>query len=146
MFYALHNKGKRKRNKMFRRCGSPSLSAILLHHSPLKLSCPWGFYNLLSQSSMFPISSSSCCFIHKNGLWLTLANGFLFYHCQFSSNFFQYSYSYFLSPHPYNNFAMYFPSSSLLNVFLFSSVFCCLVLQIVTYWVCDWRVFVSQAR
>ena len=73
---------------------------------------------------MFPILSSSCCFICKNRLWLTLVNGFLFYYHQFFSNFFQYSCLYFLSPHPYNNFTMYFPSSSLLNVFLFFSVSC----------------------
>ena len=76
---------------------------------------------------MFPISSSSCCFIHKNGLRLTLANGFLFHHRQFSSNLFQYSCSYFFFPHPYNNFAMYFPSNSLLNTFFSSSLSCHLV-------------------
>ena len=76
---------------------------------------------------MFPISSSSCCFIHKNGLWLTLANGFLFHHRQFSSNLFQYSCSYFFSPHLYNNFAMYFPGNSLLNVFFSSFLSCHLV-------------------
>ena len=111
---------------MFHHHRFPSSPAILLHHPPLKLSHPRGFYNSLSQSPMFPISSSSCCFICKNGLQLTLANGFFFHYCQFSSNFFQYSCSYFLSTHPYNNFAMYFPSSSLLNIFLFSSVSCCL--------------------
>ena len=82
------------------------------------------FYNLLSQSPMFPISSSSCYFIHKNGLWLTLANGFLFHCHQFSSSFFQYSCSYFLSSYSYNIFAVYFPGSSLLNILLFSSAFC----------------------
>ena len=71
---------------------------------------------------MFPISSSSCCFIRKNRLRLTLANGFLFHCCQFSSNFFQYSHSYFFSPHPYNNFAIYFPGNSLLNTFFSSSL------------------------
>ena len=84
------------------------------------------FYNSLSQSLIFSISSfsSSCCFIHKNRLWLTFTNGFLFYHLQFSSNFFQYSCLYFLSPHPYNNFAIYLPSNSLLNTFLSFSIFC----------------------
>ena len=76
---------------------------------------------------MFPISSSSCCFIHKNGLWLTLVNGFLFYRCQFSSNLFQYSYLYFFSPHPYNNFAVYLPGNSLLNTFFSSFLSCCLI-------------------
>ena len=66
---------------------------------------------------MFPISSSSCCFICKNRLQLTLANGFLFHCRQFSSNLFQYSCLYFFSPHPYNSFAVYFPGSSLLNSF-----------------------------
>ena len=102
------------------------MPVVLLYHPPLKLPRPQGFYNLLSQSPMFPISSSSCCFICKNRLRLTLANGFLFHHCQFSSNLFQYSCSYFFSPHPYNNFAIYFPSNPLLNTLLFSSVFCCL--------------------
>ena len=73
---------------------------------------------------MFPISSSSCCFICKNGLQLTLVNGFLFHRCQFSFNLFQYSCLYFFSPHLYNNFAIYFPSNSLLNTLLFSSVSC----------------------
>ena len=73
---------------------------------------------------MFPISSSSFCFIRKKGLRLTLANGFLFHHCQFSSNFFQYSCSYFFSPHPYNNFAVYFPGNPLLYMFFSSSLSC----------------------
>jgi len=75
-------------------------------------------YNSLSQSPMFPISFSlsSCCFICKNRLWLTFANGFLFHHHQFSSNFFQYSCLYFLSPYLYNNFAMYLPCHELLNL------------------------------
>ena len=86
------------------------------------------FYNSLSQLPIFPISSSSssCCFICKNRLWLIFANEFLFHRLQFSFNLFQYSCSYFISPHPYNNFAMYFPGSSLLNAFLSSSVSCCL--------------------
>ena len=68
-------------------------------------------YNSLSQLPIFLISSSSSyCFIRKNRLWLTFANGFFFHYCQFSSNFFQYSCLYFLSPHPYNNFTIYFPS------------------------------------
>ena len=71
---------------------------------------------------MFPISSSSYCFIHKNGLQLILANEFLFHHHQFSSNLFQYSCSYFFSLHPYNNLAVYFPGNPLLNTHLFSSV------------------------
>ena len=81
-------------------------------------------YNSLSQSPMFPISSSSC-FIHKNRLWLTFTNGFLFHRCQFSSNLFQYSCLYFFSPHPYSIFAVYLPSNPLLNTLLFSSVSCC---------------------
>ena len=76
---------------------------------------------------MFPISSSSSCFIRKNGLQLTLANRFLFYCCQLSSNFFQYSCSYFFSPHPYNNFAIYFPGNPLLYVFFSSFLSCCRV-------------------
>ena len=76
---------------------------------------------------MFPISSSSCCFIRKNGLRLILANGFLFHCRQFSSNLFQYSCSYFFSPHPYNSFAVYFPGNSLLNTFFSSSISCRLV-------------------
>ena len=91
---------------------------------PLKLPCPRGFYNSLSQSPIFPISSSSCCFICKNGLQLILANGFLFHRHQFFSNLFQYSCSYFFSPHPYNNFAVYFPGNSLLNTFFSSSLSC----------------------
>ena len=84
------------------------------------------FYNLLSQSPIFPISSSSSsyCFICKNRLWLTFANGSFFHHFQFSSNLFQYSCSYFFFPHLYNNFAVYLPSNPLLNVFLFSSASC----------------------
>ena len=73
---------------------------------------------------MFPISSFSCCFIHKNRLQLTLANEFLFHRRQFSSNLFQYSCSYFFSLHPYNNFAIYFPGNSLLNTFFSSSLSC----------------------
>ena len=86
------------------------------------------FYSSLSQLPMFPISSSSCCccFIHKNRLWPTFVNGFLFYCLQFSSNLFQYFCLYFLSPHPYNNFAVYLPGNSLLNIFLSSFVSCCL--------------------
>ena len=99
---------------------------LLFHYTtpPLKLSHPRGFYNSLFQSPMFLISSSSCCFIHKNRLWLTLANGFLFHHCQFSFNLFQYFCSYFFSPHLYNNFVIYFPSNSLLNTFFSSSISC----------------------
>ena len=73
---------------------------------------------------MFPISSSSCCFIHKNRLWLTLVNGFFFHRCQFSSNLFQYSCSYFFFPHPYNNFAIYLPGNSLLNTFFSFFISC----------------------
>ena len=80
---------------------------------------------MLSQSPMFPISSSSCCFIHKNRLWLTFANEFLFYCHQFSSSFLQYSCLYFFFPHPYSNFAIYFPSNSLLNMFFSSSISYC---------------------
>ena len=76
---------------------------------------------------MFPISSSSCYFIRKNGLRLTLANKFLFHRCQFSSNLFQYSCSYFFFPHSYNSFAVYFPGNSLLNTFFSSSLSCRLV-------------------
>ena len=94
---------------------------------PLKLPRPRGFYNSLSQSPMFPISSSSCCFIHKNGLWLILVNGFLFHRCQFSSNLFPYSCSYFFSPYPYNSFAVYFPGNSLLNTFFSFSISCRLI-------------------
>ena len=54
-------------------------------------------------------------------------NGFFFHYHQFSFNFFQYFCLYFLSPHPYNNFTIYFPSSSLLNIFLFFSASCRLV-------------------
>ena len=125
-FKLLHNKGKRKRNKLIRHRRYSSLPAILLHHPPLKLPHPRGFYNSLSQSPMFPISSSFCCFIRKNGLRLIFANGFLFHRRQFSSNLFQYSCSYF-SPHPYNNFAVYFPGNSLLNTFFSSSLSCRLV-------------------
>ena len=75
---------------------------------------------------MFPISSSSCCFICKNRLWLIFVNGFFFHRHQFSSNLFQYSCSYFFSPYLYNNFAVYFPGNPLLNTLLFSSVSCCL--------------------
>ena len=53
-------------------------------------------------------------------------NGFFFYYCQFSSNRFQYSCSYFFSPHLYNSFSVYFPGNSLLNTLLLSSVSCCL--------------------
>ena len=71
---------------------------------------------------MFPISSSSSYFIRKKGLRLILANGFLFHRCQFSLNFFQYSCSYFFSPHPYNNFAVYFLGNPLLYMFFSSSL------------------------
>ena len=123
-FKLLHNKRKWKRNKIIHCCRSPSSPVVSLHHPSLKLPRPRGFYNSLSQSPMFPISSSSCCFIHKNGLWFTLANGFLFHRCQFSSNLFQYSCLYFFSPHPYNNFVVYFPGNSLLNTFSSFSLSC----------------------
>ena len=103
------------------------MPVVSLHHPPLKLPCPQGFYNLLSQSLIFPISSSSCCFIHKNRLRLILANGFLFHCRQFVSNLFQYSCLYFFFLHPYNNFAVYFPGNSLLNTFFSSSHSCRLV-------------------
>ena len=73
---------------------------------------------------MFPISSSSCCFIRRNRLRLILANGFLFHCRQFSSNLFQCSCSYFFSPHPYSNFAVYFLGNPLLYVFSSSSLSC----------------------
>ena len=101
--------------------GCSSSPVISLHHPPLKLPHPQGFYNSLSQFPMFPISSS-CCFTHKNRLWLTLVNGFLFYLRQFSSNLFQYFCSYFFFPYPYNSFAIYFPSNSLLNTFFSSFI------------------------
>ena len=78
---------------------------------------------------MFPISSSSFsfCFISRNRLWLTFVNGFLFHCCQFSSNLLQYSRSYWHSPHPSSNFAVYLPCNSLLNMFLSFSLSCHLV-------------------
>ena len=47
-----------------------------------------------------------------------------FYLFQFFSNLFKYSSSNFWSSHPYNNFAMYFPGSSILLYSPFSSTSC----------------------
>ena len=82
--------------------------------------------SFLFYSSIFPplYLSFSFSILFKNGFLLYLENGFLFHFLQFSSIFFQYSWSYLSFLHLYSSFAIYLLGSSLLNIFLSFSASC----------------------